>query len=72
MSPSESAAVSTLKNDSVESIPYPSDISDTDTLPDLEDDHATSLSKLQVSDGDFYTKAVVNGKFPEHKKQGKA
>lgn len=49
-------------NTSVHAIEDPiSGITRADTLPDIADDHAHSLSKLSVSDGDFHTKATVNG-----------
>ena len=38
-----------------------SGISRADTLPELEEAHAKNLSKLQVSDGDFHTRAKVCG-----------
>ena len=45
-----------------EELPAPSSgISRADTLPDIVDAHAESLSKLHVSDGDFHTQAKVNG-----------
>lgn len=47
---------------STESLPIPDrGISRADSLPSTQDDHAGALSQLQVSDGDFHTKARVNG-----------
>ena len=50
----------------MEDLPAPSSgISRADTLPDITDEHAQCLHKLQVSDGDFHTEAKVNGElFP--------
>jgi hypothetical protein len=61
MSQVESAAGHSL-DDGTEELSTPSSgISRADTLPDLADAHAECLHKLQVSDGDFHTKAKVNG-----------
>lgn len=49
-------------NASDESLPLPG-ISRADTLPEIEAEHAKALSQLKVSDGDFHTKAFVNGEF---------
>jgi hypothetical protein len=40
-----------------------SSVSRADTLPDISEDHAGCLSKLDVSDGDFRTEAKVNGEY---------
>lgn len=51
-----------VENSSEESLIIPSTgVSRADTLPDIGADHAQALSKLQVSDGDFHTRATVNG-----------
>ena len=48
----------------VEDISAPTGISRADTLPEIEESHAQSLSKLQVNDGDFHTQAKVGSKPP--------
>jgi hypothetical protein len=61
MSPDLQPEVSTLDaSTALSEDPIISGISRADTLPDIADEHAETLSKLQVSDGDFHTKATVN------------
>lgn len=61
MSQSEESIVPPTANTSEESLVLPI-ISKEDTLPRIDAEDAKELSELQVSDGDFHTKAVVNGK----------
>jgi hypothetical protein len=55
--------LSVVNHASEESLLLPT-IPNSDTLPEIDGDQAQGLSKLQVSDGDFHTRAVVNGESP--------
>lgn len=55
--------LSVVNNTSEDSLIIPP-LSSSDTLPEIEGDHAEGISQLRVSDGDFHTRAVVNGESP--------
>jgi hypothetical protein len=57
----ENSAGHIMEDKAEENAAPSSGISRADTLPDIPDEHAEGLSKLQCSDGDFHTEAKVNG-----------
>jgi len=61
MSQPEIASGLAAENTTDESLPLSIGISRADSLPEIAPEDAHELCKLKLSDGDFHTKATVNG-----------